>query len=210
MGQKIHPLGFRLGITQMHKSQWFISFDKYSELLQEDYKIRSCFNNLLKPASISNIKIDRNNQQNQIKLNIESARPGVLVGLDGSGIQSILSKINKTISSTKQIIINIIEIENADLNAGLIADYIVELLEKRTPFRRAIKDALERVKSASVIGIKIQVSGRLNGAEMARTEWIREGRIPLQTISADIEYSAKEAKTIYGLLGIKIWLLKNK
>lgn len=209
MGQKIHPLGFRLGIIRNHKSQWFIKLSKYAALLNEDYKIRACFESLLKSASISNIAIIRNNTSNQIQLNVKTARPSILLDFKGLNFLILLNKIKKIISNNQQIDIKIIEIKNVDLNASLLADYIVELLEERTPFRRAIKKALERAKAEKVKGIKIQVSGRLNGAEMARTEWIREGRVPLQTISAYIDYSSKEAKTIYGLLGIKIWLFKN-
>jgi small subunit ribosomal protein S3 len=209
MGQKTHPLGFRLGIIKQHKSQWFTKLNKYSILLNQDYKIRSCFNKLLKLASITNINIIRNNFNSQIKLNIETARPGFLFGPENSNFNNLLKKIRKIISKDKKIIFNILEIKDIDINASLLNDYIVELLEKRTPFRNAVKKALERAKFAKVKGIKIQVSGRLNGAEMARTEWIRYGRVPLQTISANIDYSSKEAKTIYGLLGIKIWLFKN-
>jgi small subunit ribosomal protein S3 len=209
MGQKTHPLGFRLGIIKQHKSNWFTKLNKYSILLNQDYKIRSCFNNLLKLASITNINIIRNKFNNQIVLNIETARPSFLFGIKNLNFKILLKKIQKTTLKNTKIIFNIIEIKDVDLNASLLNDYIVELLEKRTPFRRAVKKALERAQFAKVKGIKIQVSGRLNGAEMARTEWVRHGRVPLQTISANIDYSSKEAKTIYGLLGIKIWLFKS-
>jgi small subunit ribosomal protein S3 len=209
MGQKTHPLGFRLGIIKQHKSNWFTKLNKYSILLNQDYKIRSCFNNLLKLASITNISIIRNKFNSEILLNIETARPSFLFGIKNLNFSILLKKIQKITSKNTKIIFNIIEIKDVDINASLLNDYIVELLEKRTPFRRAVKKALERAKFAKVKGIKIQVSGRLNGAEMARTEWIRHGRVPLQTISANIDYSSKEAKTIYGLLGIKIWLFKD-
>lgn len=209
MGQKTHPLGFRLGIIKKHKSQWFSRLNKYSILLNQDYKIRSCFNNLLKLASITNINIINNKFNDKIKLNIETARPSFLFGIQNKNFKILLKKIRRIIPKNKKIIFNIIEIKDVDINSSLLSDYIVDLLEKRTPFRRAVKKALERAKFANVKGIKIQVSGRLNGAEMARTEWIRHGRVPLQTISANIDYSSKYAKTIYGLLGIKIWLFKN-
>ena len=209
MGQKTHPLGFRLGIIKKHKSQWFSKLNKYSILLNQDYKIRSCFNNLLKLASITNINIINNKFNDKIKLNIETARPSFLFGIQNKNFKILLKKIRRIIPKNKKIIFNIIEIKDVDINSSLLSDYIVDLLEKRTPFRRAVKKALERAKFANVKGIKIQVSGRLNGAEMARTEWIRHGRVPLQTISANIDYSSKYAKTIYGLLGIKIWLFKN-
>ena len=210
MGQKTHPLGFRLGITQTHRSSWFTNLNKYSELLEEDNKIRTYLNTFIKTASISNIYINRNSRGDQIELSIETARPGILVGQGGLGIETLSTVIKKFLPLNRQIRINIIEIENADLNASLIADYVVEQLEKRIAFRRAMRKAIQRVQVANASGIKIQVSGRLNGAEMARTEWNREGRVPLQTLRADIDYSAKEASTIYGILGIKVWLFKNE
>lgn len=210
MGQKTHPLGFRLGITQKHKSAWFTNLNQYSELLKEDDQIRTYLKTLMKTASISNIYINRNSRGDQIELIIETARPGILVGQGGLGIETLSNAIKKFLPVNRQIRINIIEIENADLNASLVADYVVEQLEKRIAFRRAMRKAIQRVELAKASGIKIQVSGRLNGAEMARTEWNREGRVPLQTLRADIDYSAKEASTIYGLLGIKVWLFKNE
>jgi|TARA_B110000977_G_C11075121_1_gene490894 small subunit ribosomal protein S3 len=210
VGQKTHPLGFRLGITQKHKSAWFTNLNQYSELLKEDDQIRTYLKTLMKTASISNIYINRNSRGDQIELIIETARPGILVGQGGLGIETLSNAIKKFLPVNRQIRINIIEIENADLNASLVADYVVEQLEKRIAFRRAMRKAIQRVELAKASGIKIQVSGRLNGAEMARTEWNREGRVPLQTLRADIDYSAKEASTIYGLLGIKVWLFKNE
>jgi len=210
VGQKTHPLGFRLGITQKHKSAWFTNLNQYSELLKEDDQIRTYLKTLMKTASISNIYINRNSRGDQIELIIETARPGILVGQGGLGIETLSNAIKKFLPVNRQIRINIIEIENADLNASLVADYVVEQLEKRIAFRRAMRKAIQRVELAKASGIKIQVSGRLNGAEMARTEWNREGRVPLQTLRADIDYSAKEASTIYGLLGIKVWLIKNE
>lgn len=210
MGQKTHPLGFRLGITQKHKSAWFSNLNQYADLLKEDDMIRTYLNTLAKSASISNIYINRNSRGDQIELSIETARPGILVGQNGAGIQKLSTTLKKILPVDKQIRINIIEVENADLNAALIADYVVEQLEQRIAFRRAIRKAIQRVQNANAKGIKIQVSGRLNGAEMARTEWNREGRVPLQTLRADIDYSAKEASTIYGILGIKVWLFKTE
>ncbi len=210
MGQKTHPLGFRLGITQKHRSAWFANFKQYSQLLEEDDKIRTFLNPFKKSASISNIFINRNSRGDQVELNIETARPGILVGQAGKGIEVLLENLKKILPLNKQIRVNVLEVENADLNASLIADYVVEQLEKRIAFRRAIKKAMQRAHAAKVSGIKIQVSGRLNGAEMARSEWIREGRVPLQTLRADVDYSAKEANTIYGILGIKVWLFKDE
>ena len=210
MGQKTHPLGFRLGITQEHRSSWYANFDQYANLLQEDDLIRTYLNKLSKTASISNIQINRNGLSDQIQLNIETGRPGVLVGENGSGIKTLLTNIKKLLPQNRQLTINIIEVEKVNLNASLIADLVVEQLEERIAFRRAIRKALQSALDENVNGIKIQVSGRLNGAEIARSEWIREGRVPLQTLRADIDYATKEARTIYGILGVKVWLFKSE
>ena len=210
MGQKTHPLGFRLGITQEHKSIWYANFNEYANLLEEDEQIRRYLNTLTKTASISDVKINRNGLGDQIQLNIETGRPGALVGENGLGIENLLKNIKKFLPSNRQITINIIEVEKVNLNASLIGDLVVKQLEDRVAFRRAIREALQAAHEDNVSGIKIQVSGRLNGAEIARSEWIREGRVPLQTLRADIDYCAKEANTIYGVLGVKVWLFKNE
>ncbi len=210
MGQKTHPLGFRLGITQEHRSSWYSNFDQYANLLYEDDQIRTYLNKLSKTASISNIHINRNGLSDQIQINIETGRPGVLVGENGSGIKTLLSNIKKLLPESRQLTINIIEVEKVNLNASLIGDLVVEQLEDRVAFRRAMRRALQSALDENVNGIKIQVSGRLNGAEIARSEWIREGRVPLQTLRADIDYATKEAKTIYGILGVKVWLFKSE
>jgi len=210
VGQKTHPLGFRLGITQEHRSGWYAKFNQYATLLEEDDQIRVYMNKLTKVASISNITINRNGLGDQIQLNIETGRPGALVGDAGLGIETLLKNIKKFLPSDRQVTINIIEVEKVNLNASLIADLVVKKLEERVAFRRAIREAMQSAQEEQVSGIKIQVSGRLNGAEIARSEWIREGRVPLQTLRADIDYSAKEANTIYGVLGIKVWLFKSE
>ena len=210
MGQKTHPLGFRLGIIQKHRSSWYSKLNQYSILLEEDDKIRTYLNKLTKQASISNIFINRNGLNDQIELNIETGRPGALVGDEGLGVQTLLKKIKKMLPFNRQVIINIIEVEKVNLNASLIGDLVVKQLEDRVAFRRAIREAMQCAQEDNVSGIKIQVSGRLNGAEIARSEWIREGRVPLQTLRADIDYATKEANTIYGVLGIKVWLFKNE
>ena len=210
MGQKTHPLGFRLGITQEHKSIWYANFNQYANVLKEDDKIRTYLNSIAKTSSISNVKINRNSLNDQIQLNIETGKPGILVGDSGTGLERLLTNLKKCLTSDRQLTINILEVENVDLNASLLADLVVEQLEKRIAFRRAIREALQRAQKQNVNGIKIQVSGRLNGAEIARSEWIREGRVPLQTLRADIEYATKEANTIYGVLGIKVWLFKSE
>ena len=210
MGQKTHPLGFRLGIIQEHRSSWYSKLNQYSSLLEEDDKIRTYLNKLTKQVSISNVFINRNGLKDQIELNIETGRPGTLVGDKGSGIQTLLEKIKKILPDNRQVIINIIEVEKVNLNASLIGDLVVKQLEDRVAFRRAIREAMQCAQEDQVSGIKIQVSGRLNGAEIARSEWIREGRVPLQTLRANIDYITKEANTIYGVLGIKVWLFKNE
>jgi small subunit ribosomal protein S3 len=143
-------------------------------------------------------------------LNIETGKPGILVGDLGTGLETLLEKIKKILPSNRQLTINILEVEKVDLNASLLADLVAEQLEKRIAFRRAIREALQRAQKQNVNGIKIQVSGRLNGAEIARSEWIREGRVPLQTLRADIDYATREANTIYGVLGIKVWLFRSE
>jgi len=210
MGQKTHPLGFRLGITQEHKSVWYANFNQYANVLKEDDKIRSYIETIAKTNSISNVRINRNGLNDQIQLNIETGKPGILVGDLGVGLETLLKNIKKLLPTNRQLTINLFEVEKVDLNASLLADLVAEQLEKRIAFRRAIREALQRAQKQNVNGIKIQVSGRLNGAEIARSEWIREGRVPLQTLRADIDYATKEANTIYGVLGIKVWLFKSE
>jgi small subunit ribosomal protein S3 len=210
MGQKTHPLGFRLGITQEHKSTWYSNFNQYAKVLKEDDTIRTYIETISKAKSISNVRINRNGLNDQIQLNIETGKPGIVVGDLGAGLETLLSNVKKLLPLNRQVTINVFEVEKVDLDASLLADLVAEQLEKRVAFRRAIREALQRAQKQNVNGIKIQVSGRLNGAEMARSEWIREGRVPLQTLRADIDYATKEANTIYGILGIKVWLFKSE
>jgi small subunit ribosomal protein S3 len=210
MGQKTHPLGFRLGITQEHKSTWYSNLNQYAKILKEDDIIRTYIETIAKTKSISNVRINRNGLNDQIQLNIETGKPGVLVGDLGTGLETLLSNVKKLLPPNRQLTINVFEVEKVDLDASLLADLVADQLEKRVAFRRAIREALQRAQKQNVNGIKIQVSGRLNGAEIARSEWIREGRVPLQTLRADIEYATKEANTIYGILGIKVWLFKSE
>lgn len=210
MGQKTHPLGFRLGITQEHKSTWYANFNQYGNILKEDDQIRTYLNSIAKANSISNVVINRNGVNDQIQLIIETGKPGILIGEFGKGLETLLANIKKILPSDRQLTITVSEVERVDLNASLLGELVVEQLEKRVAFRRAIREALQRAQKANVNGIKIQVSGRLNGAEMARSEWVREGRVPLQTLRADIDYATKEANTIYGILGIKVWLFKSE
>src|SRR5210317_1386730 len=201
MGQKTHPLGFRLGVVQEHRSTWYANLNHYANILEEDDKIRTYVSNIAKVNNISN---------DQVQLTIKTGKPGILVGESGSGLEKVLSDVKKLLPSNRHITVKVFEIANVDLDAKLLGELIAEQLEKRVAFKRAMREALQRSQKQNVNGIKIQVSGRLNGAEMARTEWIREGRVPLQTLRADIDYATTEANTIYGVLGIKIWLFKNE
>lgn len=208
MGQKIHPIGFRLGVTQEHRSRWFADPKRYPEVLQEDYKIRQYVEEKLNNAGISEIRIER--KADQIDLEIHTARPGVVVGRGGSGIDTLRTSLQAALGSNRQIRINVIEVTRVDADAGLIAEYIAQQLERRVSFRRVVRQAIQRAQRADVQGIKIQVSGRLNGAEIARTEWTREGRVPLHTLRANIDYAYRTAKTIYGILGVKVWVFKGE
>ncbi len=208
MGQKIHPSGFRIDITESHKSSWFSDMKIYPMLIEEDYKIRRFINKKLQKAYISNIKIDR--KLDQIEIHIYTARPGMILGKSGSGIDTIRQEIIDQLQTFNKIRINIIEITDPDREAVLLAQWITQQLEKRVAFRRTIRQAIQKAQKANISGIKVQISGRLNGAEIARKEWVREGRVPLQTLRANIDYAYAQAHTIYGILGIKIWLFKDE
>lgn len=208
MGQKIHPSGFRIGITESHKSSWFSKMKTYPQKLEEDYKIRSYIEIKLNKASISTIKIDRT--LDQIEVHIHTARPGIIVGKMGNGIDNLRVEITKQLNINNKIRINIVEVKEPDREAALLGQWIAQQLEKRIAFRRVIRQGIQRANKANIKGIKIQISGRLNGAEIARKEWVREGRVPLQTLRANINYTYTRANTIYGILGIKIWLFKGE
>jgi small subunit ribosomal protein S3 len=213
VGQKIHPVGFRLGVTQEHQSQWFADPSRYPELLQEDHKLREYIEQKLgryaqNNAGISEVRIDR--KADQIDLEVRTARPGVVVGRGGQGIESLRTGLQQLLGSNRQIRINVVEVQRVDADAYLISEYIAQQLERRVSFRRVVRQAIQRAQRAGIQGIKIQVSGRLNGAEIARTEWTREGRVPLHTLRADIDYAYCTAKTVYGILGIKVWVFKGE
>lgn len=217
MGQKIHPTGFRLGVIQEHRSRWYSDPNRYPELLKEDHKIRKFIatphrykdGNLdLTSAGISEVRIER--KADQIDLEIRTARPGVVVGRGGQGIETLRTKLQQELGGDRQIRINVVEVARVDADAALIAEYIAQQLERRVSFRRVVRQAIQRAQKAGVEGIKIQVSGRLNGAEIARPEWTREGRVPLHTLRADIDYAYTTAQTIYGTLGIKVWVFKGE
>lgn len=213
MGHKTHPLGFRLGITQEHRSSWYSKLNTYSSLIKEDYHIRAIIwsylkEDLSKSTGITEISILRNKTGEHVDINIQTAKPGILVGKLGVG----LKKIDKNLSNlmpTKTTLLHIQEITNIYKHADLVADTLVEQLETRLPFRRAMKEMIQHAQEEEIKGIKIQIAGRLNGAEIARTEWAREGQVPLQTLKANIDYSYKTAKTTHGILGIKVWLFKG-
>lgn len=208
MGQKTHPLCFRIGITQQHKSVWFANSKNYAVLLEEDYQIRCYIRQQLKNSGIASIQIYK--KVDQIEIEIRTARPGMILGRSGIGIQILRQKLQSILGNNKQIRINIIEIIEPDQEAALIAEFIAQQIEKRVTFRRAIRQATQRIQKINVKGVKIQISGRLNGAEIARREWIREGRVPLQTLRANIDYSHKIAVTTYGILGIKVWIFTGE
>ncbi len=210
MGQKIHPIGFRLGITQEHRSRWYADTRRYSEVLKEDYIIRQHIekDKTLETAGISKVLIER--KADQIELSIHTARPGVVVGRQGSGIEVIRQALLKKLGTDRQIRINVIEIAKVDADAALIAEFIAQQLSRRVSFRRVVRQAIQRAQRAEVKGIKIQVGGRLNGAEIARTESSREGSVPLHTLRADIDYANKTADTTYGIIGVKVWVFKGE
>ena len=208
MGQKVHPLGFRLRITQNHRSSWFANQKTYPLILEEDHKIRTYIRREFSSAGISKIEIQR--RSDQVELDIHTSRPGIIVGRSGTGIDKIKEDLQKTLKYSSQIRVNVTELKNMDADANIIGEFIAEQLEKRIPFRRATRQAIQKAQRANAQGIKVQVSGRLNGAEIARSEWVREGRVPLQTLRADIDYATKEANTTYGILGIKVWVFNGE
>nr|BDA98299.1 ribosomal protein S3 [Rhodomonas sp. NIES-1006] len=208
MGQKTHPLGFRLRITQNHRSSWYASSKNYPATLAEDYAIRNYIKLNLSSAGISKVEIHR--KSDQVELEIHTSRPGIIVGRSGSGIDTIKEDLRKIVNKNNQIRVNVTELKNVDADANLIAEFIAQQLEKRIAFRRATRQAIQKAQRANVQGIKVQVSGRLNGAEIARSEWVREGRVPLQTLRADIDYATKEADTTYGKLGVKVWVFNGE
>nr|ARW65019.1 ribosomal protein S3 [Polysiphonia sertularioides] len=208
MGQKTHPSGFRIGITESHKSVWFSKMQSYSSLIKEDYKIRSYIEKTLEKAGIAKVHINR--KLDQTEIDIHTSRPGIILGKSGTGIEIIRTNISKKLNIRGKVRLNIMEITEADREAILLAQWISQQLEKRIAFRRALRQGIQKAQKANINGIKIQISGRLNGAEIARKEWAREGRVPLQTLRANIDYAQARAHTIYGILGIKVWLFKEK
>lgn len=201
MGQKVNPVGFRLGITQTWESRWFAKKD-YSRLLHEDIKLRKYLKSKLYGAGISKIEIER--AANKVKINVHTARPGIVIGKKGAGVESLKSDVQKL--SGNEIFLNIIEVKKPEANATLIAENVASQLEKRVAFRRAMKKCMTAAFKQGIKGIKIRVSGRLGGAEIARTEWYSEDSVPLHTLRANIDYGTAEARTTYGVIGVKAWV----
>ena len=211
MGQKVHPLGFRLNTTQKHKSTWFAQPTQYSSLLEQDEKIRNYIITNYDSAGIADIEIERTYKLNNIFLKVYVAKPGVIITESGSGLIDLTKKLKKLLPRVNKISIDVFEIAEPDTYAILLAQFIANQLVRRVAFKRAVRKAIERAQAHEGIrGIKVQSAGRLNGAEIARTEWVKEGRMPLQTLRADIDYATASAKTIYGILGVKVWLFKGE
>ena len=205
MGQKVNPHGIRLGIVKTWDAKWYADKD-YAENLHEDIKIRAYLKDSLKIAGVSRIETERS--KNRLKLTIHTAKPGMVIGRGGSGIEQIKEGLKKY--TTKHVDINIAEIKQPDMDSTLVAENIAGQLERRIAFRRAMKQAVGRTMRMGAKGIKIMVSGRLGGAEIARKESYREGSIPLHTLRADIDYGTAEAHTTYGRIGIKVWIFKGE
>jgi small subunit ribosomal protein S3 len=208
MGQKTHPFGFRLGIIKTWDSKWFAQ-KNYAKFLHEDLTIKRFLKDRLHQAGISKIEIERAaNKDKRAKINIYTSRPGLVIGRKGAEIENLKRELQKI--TDKEVILNIIEIKRPEVDAQLVAENIALQLERRVSFRRAMKRNVSQALKFGAKGIKAMCSGRLAGAEMARTEWYREGRVPLQTIRADIDYGTTTARTKYGVIGIKVWVFKGE
>ncbi len=204
MGQKTNPIGFRIGVTRTWDSRWFAKRN-YAELLHEDILIRKFLKKKLYQAGISKIELER--AANKVKVNIYSARPGLIIGKKGSGVDQLRAEVQDL--TKNELLLNVLEVRKPEIDATLVAESIASQLEKRVAFRRAMKKALATAIKMGVRGIKVRVSGRLGGAEIARTEGYSEGSIPLHTLRADIDYGTAEARTTYGVIGIKTWIYKG-
>ena len=206
MGQKVHPTGARLGIIKDWNSKWYAEGTEFADCLVEDQKIRKYLKKKEYEAGISKIEIERTAKM--VKVNVYTAKPGILIGKGGAGAESLKNEIKKLIG--KDVNINVIEVKNTSLDATLVAEDIASQLERRISFRRAMKQCMQKTMKSGAQGIKTAVSGRLGGADMARTEFYKEGNIPLQTLRADIDYGFAEANTTYGKIGIKVWIYKGE
>ncbi|NOT57002.1 MAG: 30S ribosomal protein S3 [Deltaproteobacteria bacterium] len=205
MGQKVHPKGFRIGVIEGWESRWFAE-KEYANLLHDDIKVRDFIKKRLQHAGIAKIEIER--AANKAKINIHTARPGIVIGKKGVEIEKL--KVDLAKLSSREVYLNIHEVRRPDLDAQLVAENIALQLERRVAFRRAMKESVARAVRMGAQGIKVRCSGRLAGAEIARTEWYREGRVPLHTLRADISYGTAEAKTTYGIIGVKVWICRGE
>ena len=206
MGQKVHPTGIRLGITKDHNSVWYAGKDKYADNLLADIAVRSLIEKRLEKASVSKVVIERPAQN--AKVTIHTARPGIVIGKKGEDVEVLRRDVSELMGIPVHI--NIEEVRKPDLDAKLVAQSVANQLERRVMFRRAMKRAVQNAMRGGAQGIKIQVGGRLGGAEIARSEWYREGRVPLHTLRADIDYATYEAHTTYGVIGVKVWIFKGE
>lgn len=206
MGQKVQPIGFRLGIVKDWTAKWYGNKQQYAEFLTTDMKVRAFLEKKLKNAAISKIVIERPSQNMNITL--YTARPGIVIGKKGEDIDRLRTELGKMVGMPVQVAVE--EIRKPEMDAKLVAENIAQQLEKRVMFRRAMKRAMQNTMRLGAEGIKIMIAGRLNGAEIARTEWVRDGRVPLHTLRADIDYGTAEALTTYGIIGIKVWIFKGE
>ena len=206
MGQKVDPRGFRVGVINDWNSKWYADSKHFADYVVEDHKIREYVKKKLYASGISKIEIERT--QRFVKVNIYTAKPGIVIGKGGALAESLKADLEKMIS--KQVNLNIVEVKDVDINAQLVAENVAGQLERRISFRRAMKQCMQRTMKAGALGIKIAVSGRLGGADMARTEFYKDGTVPLQTLRADIDYGFAEANTTYGKVGVKVWIYKGE
>ena len=206
MGQKVNPHGVRVGVIKDWDSKWYANSKDYSNYLVEDYNIRKMLKKKLYASGISKIEIERTPKF--VKVNVFTAKPGIVIGKGGAGAESIKADLQKMIN--KDVNLNIVEVKDIDTNAQLVAENIAGQLERRISFRRAMKQCMQKTMKAGALGIKTAVSGRLGGADMARTEFYKEGTIPLQTLRADIDYGFAEADTTYGKIGVKVWIYRGE
>ncbi|TMA61411.1 MAG: 30S ribosomal protein S3 [Deltaproteobacteria bacterium] len=205
MGQKVHPKGFRLGVIEGWESRWFAEKD-YSVLLHDDIRIRGFIKKRLHHAGIAKVEVER--AANKAKVNIYTARPGIVIGKKGAEIEKLKAELARL--TDREVYLNIHEVRRPDLDSQLVAENVALQLERRVAFRRAMKESVARAIRMGAQGVKVRCSGRLAGAEIARTEWYREGRVPLHTLRADISYGTAEAKTTYGVIGVKVWIFRGE
>jgi small subunit ribosomal protein S3 len=205
MGQKVHPYGFRIGFNKTWRSRWYAE-KKYAELLHEDLRLRADLKRRLGGAGVSAIEIER--AANKLKVNILTSRPGIIIGRKGAEVDRLKEEIRKR--TQRDVFINILEIDKPEIEAQLVGEAIAMQLEKRVAFRRAMRKAIESAMRFGAKGIRVRVAGRLGGAEIARSEWYLEGRLPLHTLRSDVDYGFAEARTTYGVIGIKVWISKGE